>query len=575
MEYREYVAEASVKVGILEGIGHYVKLHKQGRNYVGLCPFHHEKTPSFTVSPDKGMFYCFGCKACGDLFTFVRKIHGVSMQEAVEIISREFSVELPPWHMSTTASRERQVLLGAFKAASESFTEALDLDCAVECRGYLQQRGLGHDTARKFLLGYCPKDVSWLVNQCVTRGVDEGALVRAGIVQRHGNSLSSPFSHRLMFPIWDTIANVIAFGARSIDGSMPKYTNSPETPLFAKRRTLYALPLAEAAIREERTAIVVEGYMDTIALHAHGFTNAIASMGTAFTEEQAAVVKRMAARVLLSFDGDEAGQHAAQQALAVADKTGLDISVVRIRGAKDPDELLKTENGQTQYRAAIDAAISVTDFLLERAATGKDLASTSGRRAFVDEMGEIIGSMQDPLLREDLVRKMSRLLDGVSEKEILSMVLRRRVNPALQSASDVWHIKRAALKHPSRPRAEVQTTARWQTERFITHGIVHFLDKPADIVRLLAGLTLQDEACREIANVVARESSTRALDAGQLIAQLSPEAAALVAQWSAEEHRFSFDSLVDAIKRFHSLDDNSRQPQDTSPQEQELRQRSP
>ncbi|HWQ21369.1 MAG TPA: DNA primase, partial [Clostridia bacterium] len=407
MEYKEYIADIGTKIGILDVVGHYVRLRKQGRNYVGLCPFHHEKTPSFTVSPDKNMFYCFGCKASGDMLTFVRKVHNVSLPEAIEIVSKEFHVELPPWHMSTAASRERQELLQTLKLVATAFAAALQNPQARECQEYVKSRALSSETVNQFSLGYCPRDVDTLVKWCSEHGIDEDCLARTGIVQRHEGHSFSPFAHRLMFPIWDSIGNIIAFGGRAIDGSMPKYTNSPETPLFAKRRTLYALPLAEASIRRTGTAVVVEGYMDAIALHAAGFTNTVASLGTAFTEEQGILLKRSASRVLLNFDSDEAGQRAARLALSVADRTGLDVAVVRVEGAKDPDELLREPGGRAQYQAALDRAISVGDFLLNAAVAGRDLNSVSDRRAFVQEMMESVDDMQDSLLRTQLLTQIA------------------------------------------------------------------------------------------------------------------------------------------------------------------------
>jgi len=560
MEYKEYIAEIGTKIGILDVIGHYVKLRKQGRNYVGLCPFHHEKTPSFTISPDKDMFYCFGCKASGDMLTFVRKVHNVSLPEAIEIVSKEFHVELPPWHMSTAASRERQELLQTLKLVATAFAAALQSPQAGECQEYVRSRGLSSETVKHFSLGYCPRNTDSLVKWCSEHGIDEDSLARTGIVQRHEGHSFSPFSHRLMFPIWDSIGNIIAFGGRAIDGSMPKYTNSPETPLFAKRKTLYALPLAEPSIRETGTAVVVEGYMDAIALHAAGFTNTVASLGTAFTEEQGTLLKRSASRVLLNFDSDEAGQRAARLALSIADRTGLDVAVVRVEGAKDPDELLREPEGKAQYQVALDQAISVGDFLLDAAVVGRDMSSVGGRRAFVQEMMESVDDMQDSLLRTQLLSQIA-LRVHVREEEVLAMYHKGRKRVEQPAVTDPWRLLHSrSLGHLGLPTGGSLQTARSVLEQEVVHGLIHNLDRLSELLSLLDGLSLQDEACQEILSVLRRETSGETALVPSLITQLGPEAAAMVSQWSlerrdlrwVEEHKLSYEGVRDTANRLRT-----------------------
>jgi len=560
MEYKEYIAEIGTKIGILDVIGHYVKLRKQGRNYVGLCPFHHEKTPSFTISPDKDMFYCFGCKASGDMLTFVRKVHNVSLPEAIEIVSKEFHVELPPWHMSTAASRERQELLQTLKLVATAFAAALQSPQAGECQEYVRSRGLSSETVKHFSLGYCPRNTDSLVKWCSEHGIDEDSLARTGIVQRHEGHSFSPFSHRLMFPIWDSIGNIIAFGGRAIDGSMPKYTNSPETPLFAKRKTLYALPLAEPSIRETGTAVVVEGYMDAIALHAAGFTNTVASLGTAFTEEQGTLLKRSASRVLLNFDSDEAGQRAARLALSIADRTGLDVAVVRVEGAKDPDELLREPEGKAQYQVALDQAISVGDFLLDAAVVGRDMSSVGGRRAFVQEMMESVDDMQDSLLRTQLLSQIA-LRVHVREEEVLAMYHKGRKRVEQPAVTDPWRLLHSrSLGHLGLPTGGSLQTARSVLEQEVVHGLIHNLDRLSELLSLLDGLSLQDEPCQEILSVLRRETSGETALVPSLITQLGPEAAAMVSQWSlerrdlrwVEEHKLSYEGVRDTANRLRT-----------------------
>lgn len=551
MDYKEYIAEISTRISILDVVGHYVKLRKQGRNYVGLCPFHHEKTPSFTVSPEKGLFYCFGCKASGDMLSFIRKIHNVSLAEAVEIVSKEFNVELPPWRMSTAASRERQELLQIMKTASAAFTAALQTPQAIACQGYMQKRELDPETARQFALGYCPQDIRTFIAWCTAHGTDEAGLARAGLIQHRGGDVFSPFANRLMFPIWDSIGNIVAFGGRAIDASMPKYTNSSESPLFAKRRTLYALPLAEHAIRERGVAVVVEGYMDAIALHKAGFTNTVASLGTAFTEEQAMLLKRSTLRVLLNFDSDEAGQRAAKLALSIADRTGMDVAVVRVAGAKDPDELLREANGKEEYQKALNTAIPVGDFLLEGAANGKDMRTVVGKRAFVQEIMESVDTMQDSLLRTQLLTRIAQRV-GIREEEVIALYHKEHAYVAPTVGSDPWQLPRRNLGHARIPAAVSLQDPRDILERSIVHGLVHNLERLKEFGPLLDGLTFQNETYQEIFSILQQEHAAGDALLPSAVAQLGPDAAALVGRWSLEEHKLSSSGVQDALIRLRS-----------------------
>jgi DNA primase len=453
--------------------------------------------------------------------------------------------------MSTAASRERQELLQTLKLVTTAFAAALQSPQAGECQEYIGSRGLSSETVKHFSLGYCPRNTGSLVKWCLEHGIDEDSLARTGIVQRHEGHSFSPFAHRLMFPIWDSIGNVIAFGGRAIDGSMPKYTNSPETPLFAKRKTLYALPLAEPSIRETGTAVVVEGYMDAIALHAAGFTNTVASLGTAFTEEQGTLLKRSASRVLLNFDSDEAGQRAARLALSIADRTGLDVAVVRVEGAKDPDELLREPGGKGQYQVALDQAISVGAFLLDAAVVGKNMSSPSGQRAFVQEMMESVDGMQDSLLRTQLLTQIARRVD-VREEEVLAIYHKGRGRVEQTAVADPWRLPRKSLGHSRIPTGGSLQNTRSVLEQEVVHGLIHNLDRLSELSPLLDGLSLQDEACEEILTVLRRETTGEKALVPSLVAQLGPEAAALVGRWSLEEHTLSYQGVKDAASRLRS-----------------------
>ncbi|RIE09333.1 toprim domain-containing protein [Candidatus Cryosericum hinesii] len=291
--------------------------------------------------------------------------------------------------------------------------------------------------------------------------------------------------------------------------------------------------------------------MDAIALHAAGFTNVVASLGTAFTEEQGTLLRRSASRVLLNFDSDEAGQRAARLALSIADRTGLDVAVVKVEGAKDPDELLREPGGKAQYQVALDQARSVGDFLLDAAVVGRDMNSVTDRRAFVQEMMESVDDMQDSLLRTQLLTQIARRVN-VREEEVLAIYRKGRTHTEQPAVADPWRLPRKSLGHSRIPTGGSLQSMRSVLEQEVVHGLIHNLDRLSELSPLLDGLSLQDEACQEILSVLRRETSGEAALVPSLVAQLGPEAAALVGRWSLEEHQLSYQGVKDAASRLRS-----------------------
>jgi DNA primase len=389
------------RLDIVELVGQAVNLRRAGDSWKGLCPFHAEKTPSFTVNPKKGIFYCFGCHAGGDAFGFLMRQERLTFPDAVRLLAQRTGVELP------SAPRERPEAEGRLDAlrrimatAAEFYAERLWARDGTRARSYLERRGIDPDVARRFGLGHAPEGWDVLLGFMRGRGVAEDALAQAGlVVPRHtGGGFYDRFRGRLLFPIRDAHGQVVAFGGRAMGTEEPKYLNSPETSLYSKGQMLYALDLARAGMKERGRAVVVEGYVDCLMAHQHGFTEAVAALGTAFTTAQLALLRRHADEVIAVFDADAAGQRATERIEEMmgqaVDIQGLGWSVARTGSYRqaeyfpvkvavlptghDPDSLLRSE-GATAFQSRLDAARSIFGCVMDRALAEGDLATDRGR----------------------------------------------------------------------------------------------------------------------------------------------------------------------------------------------------
>ncbi len=313
------IREIHARVDIASFIGSYVSLHKRGNDLVGLCPFHSERTPSFHVHPDKGFFKCFGCGAGGDIIAFISKLENLTFPDAVRMLAQRAGVELEPENPQVTRTRsEREAIYEANHIAAAFFERMLRGDRGAQARAYCERRGLSQAVIEKFHIGYAPDDWSALTDELQRSGVDPEISAKAGLIKRGERSFRDFYRARLMVPTYSTTGEVIAFGGRALGDAEPKYLNTSTTPVYTKGRHVFALNIARRAASADRTLIVVEGYLDCIALHQAGFENAVASLGTAFTEEQAKELQKYADGIFLCFDGDTAGNAAAAKAIEVA-----------------------------------------------------------------------------------------------------------------------------------------------------------------------------------------------------------------------------------------------------------------
>ncbi|HEY8393343.1 MAG TPA: DNA primase [Thermaerobacter sp.] len=422
------IEEIRARVDIVEVISDYVPLRRAGKNFVGLCPFHQERTPSFTVSPDKQMFYCFGCQTGGDVFTFLMKREGWSFPEAVAELARRAGVALPERPASPEDRRrrdEREQLLRVLELAADFYRHVLRSPAGEPARAYLASRGIDEVTIERFGLGYAPDRWDALLQAMSRRGVPVGLLERAGLVQRRagGQGYYDRFRHRVMFPIRDPRGRVVGFGGRALGEAEPKYLNSPETPVFNKRRLWFGLDLARVRLRETGVAVVVEGYMDAIAIDRAGIGYAaVASLGTSLSEEQVDLLARYADTVVIAYDGDTAGQRATLRGLELFAEADVEVRVAELPPGRDPDDVLRSDGPDALHRF-IENAVPLVEFQFRRVLREHDTTSVRGRAAAVAALAPWLARVRSEVERAEYLRRYAAAL-GVDEATLWREVRR-------------------------------------------------------------------------------------------------------------------------------------------------------
>lgn len=421
---RGFLDELSARSDIVDIVSQYVQLKKSGANYFGLCPFHNEKTPSFSVAPDKQIFHCFGCGAGGGVITFVMKAEGLEFPDAVRYLAARAGMEVPEQgEADRKAARHRDRLYALCKDAARFYYDTLWLPENRAAQQYFLQRGLHRRTMNRFGLGYAPDSFHALLDAMTAKGYTRDEMMDAGLLSRSEKGrVYDRFRGRVMFPIIDVRGNVIAFGGRVLDDSKPKYLNSPETPIFHKSRNLFALNLSKTT--KSGYFILAEGYMDVIALHQAGFDCAVASLGTSLTEEQARIIARHVDRIVISYDADGAGQAAAQRAIDILKKCDLQVKVLKIPGAKDPDEFIKAK-GPDAFRALIERSEDHNAFRLEQIAGKYDLEDDEARVLFLRDAARMLAGIESSIEREVYAGRAAKMA-GVTA-EAMNVEVRREL----------------------------------------------------------------------------------------------------------------------------------------------------
>ena len=397
----ELVEEVRMKNDIVDVVSGYVKIQKKGSSYFGLCPFHNEKSPSFSVSPGKQMYYCFGCGAGGNVFSFVMQYENFTFPEAVKMLAERAGVNLPEVEYTEEMRRKedrRSRLLEINKLAATYFFYQLRSERGKAGLEYLKKRELSDETIRHWGLGFSNVTSNDLVKYLKSKGYDDQIIQEAGLAsfdERYG--LHDKFWNRVMFPIMDVNSRVIGFGGRVMGDAKPKYLNSPETEIFNKRKNLFALNIAKKS--KQGRMILTEGYMDAISLHQYGFDCAVASLGTSLTEEHAAILAKYVPEVVLTYDGDEAGQNATRRAIPMLEKVGLRVKVLRMQGAKDPDEFLK-KYGADRFSLLLDKSENQAEYQLESLKRKYDLTDDEQRVEFLQKAAQLISTFPSAVQRE-------------------------------------------------------------------------------------------------------------------------------------------------------------------------------
>lgn len=394
-----FIDELVARNPIEDVVGQYVALTRKGSNLFGLCPFHGEKTASFSVAPEKGIYYCFGCHKGGGVINFIMEEESLSYPDAVRFLAKRAGMEVPEDEQYQSRYKKQERLWALSKEAARFFHANLYGPAGVQGLEYARKRGISPNTLTKFGVGFAPNSWTALLDAMKRKNYTEEELLEAGLALRHQTkgTVYDRFRNRLMFPIIDVRGHVIGFGGRVMDDSTPKYLNSPETLIFNKRKNLFAMNLAKKT--KAGKIILVEGYMDAVALHQYGFDCAVASLGTALTEEQVNLLSKYTEQVVLIYDGDEAGQNATRRAMPMLEKSGLQMRVLRMKNAKDPDEFLK-KYGADAFKVLLEGAENQMEYQLQALRRKYDISQDDQKVEFLQAAAALLATVNSSVQRE-------------------------------------------------------------------------------------------------------------------------------------------------------------------------------
>ena len=445
---QSFIDELRLQADIVQVIQEYVSLKKAGTSYKGLCPFHPEKTPSFTVNRDKGFFHCFGCGAGGDVLKFLELQEKLGFQDALRHLAQKFGLKVPePETGGEPDAAEREALLKAHERAAAYFRAHLAAAEGAHARQHLRDRGISAETTDQLGLGFAPRTRDGLREALEREGFGVPLLIRSGLtVKRDNGEIVDRFRDRLMIPICRDTGSVLAFGGRALDGDQqPKYLNSPETPVYSKGRTLFGLHLTKAHIRRLGYAVLVEGYFDFAQLHQAGVTPVVASCGTALTVQQAHLLRRFTSKVILSFDPDAAGQSAAARSCELLVAEGFDVNVAVLPSGDDPDGFVRKQ-GRDAYLQLLQTSRPYLDYLLDRTAAQHNLGTDDGRRQFLGAMLAVAARIPDPAGRDQFADRLAhkaRITEDVIRSEIRRAAVNRRTELTSRELPNFGQVRQA------------------------------------------------------------------------------------------------------------------------------------
>ena len=403
----EIIDEVRQNNDVVDVISQYVRLSRKGRNYFGLCPFHNEKSPSFSVSPDRQIFHCFGCGVGGNVYTFLMKIEGISFKESVEMLAERANIQLPVLDNNSDNLKE-ELKAKVYKVnefTADFYHKNLYKPTAKIAQEYVKKRHLNNDTLEAFKIGFSGR-FDELYKALKEQGFGEKEILESGLVNKNQNgTYIDRYRDRLMFPICDVRGRVIAFGGRVLDDSLPKYINSPENVVYSKGRHLFGLNVAKK--ESAKKLIIVEGYMDVISLHQRGIKNVVGALGTALTEQQGWLLRKTTEQVILGFDADGAGQKAIERSMEILQNMGCDMRVLQIEGAKDPDEFI-LKFGEGRFNLAVENAISLVEFKVKTLKNEFNLDNSVDKIKFLREISKILAKVESTIEREIYIENIAK-----------------------------------------------------------------------------------------------------------------------------------------------------------------------
>lgn len=417
----ELIEEIRSSNDIVDVISQYVILKRSGRNFFGLCPFHKEKSPSFSVSPDKQIFHCFGCGVGGNVIHFISKIENLDFKETLELLANRANIELPTLNNNYEDDRKAMLKAKVYQVNEEAakfYHENLYKQTSKQAQEYIKKRKLDNKTLKSFMIGYSG-NFDELYRFLKSKGFKEEEILASSLVNKtEDGKYIDRFRKRIMFPIQDTMGRVIAFGGRVLDDSKPKYINSPENIVYSKGKQLFGLNIAKKG--DTKRIIIVEGYMDAISLYQRGITNVVASLGTALTEKQGWLLRKSCEQVIIGYDSDAAGQAATLRGLEILQNMGCDIRILQIYGAKDPDEFV-IKYGPERFLKCVDNAISLVEFKVKVLKEGLNLDSTNDKIKFLNQIAKILANVDNNIEKEIYIDKISKE-HGISKEAIYGEV---------------------------------------------------------------------------------------------------------------------------------------------------------
>lgn len=463
--YSKWLEELKSKVDFVGIVSRYVTLQQRGRNYWGCCPFHHEKTPSFSVDPYEGFFHCFGCKEGGDVIKFVEKIENCSFADAVSMLAKSCNMEVPAFHQDESViekKKEKDRLLSLMKLASEHYHQNIYLQDAKKAQDYIKLRGFTRHELDDFFLGYS-KNYTEIISFMKENGYTEDEMLKAGLIQKSDNGkVYDTQAGRLVFPIYNSYNDCIAFTSRVLEKTdYAKYKNTPESPIFSKGKTVFAINLVKKYKNDIGLSniIIVEGQIDVIAMHKAGFKNTVACLGTAFTSDHVRELKRFTDNIILCFDGDSAGIKATLRAIEILRSSGMDVKIVSLPEGKDPDEILK-EKGKEFLQKQIESAKSVMDFYIDYELKNHNLSKA-------DEKGKFIKACLEHLKKLNLASMQEPYLAKIRDLTNVPIDVLRR------DLGFVDEVKQPELKKEEKETTQVKESSNEKATKFILASLLH------------------------------------------------------------------------------------------------------